>query len=529
MTDQINGRDLRSLPLFSGTLATTTTTTGGSTPRAGRVRGDFRLGEPTSTPGPAPAVSSSRVTGFAGLSAEELPAWVGQRTVEGEIDWGLVAAFRAQASDQLTRSLGEDRTHVSREAQEEQGRTIVLELLDAAAAEAVLAGGRPWSPGMQQRLAQAVFDSLFRLGRLQPLVDDDTVENIIINGYDRVRLEHTDGTITVGPPVAESDQELIEFLAFIASRSEVNPRPFSEAQPSLDLRLDGGARLAATAWLTPRPAVSIRRHRLMRVTLADLVTRQLLSPVAASFLAAAVRAKKSIVVAGVQGVGKTTLVRALCAEIPRDEVLGTFETEYELALHELPDQHDVVFAWEARAGSGERGVDGRIAGQYSTAQQIRDSFRYILSRQIVGEVRGAEAWDMLKVMESGPGSICTTHATDAEGTVGKLVTCAMESGPQVTAELAVTKLAQVVDLIVYIRLQKTDAGGQAEKRRWVSEIVHLTPGESEKRYALTHVFREPQGTAGRAVAHVLPDELRDLAAEGFDLHGFHTEASGGLR
>ena len=63
-------------------------------------------------------------------------------------------------------------------------------------------------------------------------------------------------------------------------------------------------------------------------------------------------------VAGAQGAGKTTMVRALCAEIPKHEAIGTFETEYELHLHELPEQHPIVFAWEARPGSGERGPDG---------------------------------------------------------------------------------------------------------------------------------------------------------------------------
>ena len=187
-------------------------------------------------------------------------------------------------------------------------------------AEAVNAGSAAWTLVEQKTLARAVFDSLFRLGRLQPLVDDDRVENIIISGHDKVRLELTDGTILPGPPVAASDEELIDFLVFLASRSEVNARAFSEAQPRLHMRLDGGARLAAAAWVTPRPSVVIRRHRLMQVTLDDLVARDMLTPVAASFLRAAVRARKSIVVSGCQGAGKTTLVRALCA---RDRLVGS--------------------------------------------------------------------------------------------------------------------------------------------------------------------------------------------------------------
>ena len=104
------------------------------------------------------------------------------------------------------------------------------------------------------------------------------------------------------------------------------------------------------------------------------------------------------------------MLRALCAEISRLEPIGTFESEYELFLHELPDQHAIVHAWESREGSGERLPDGRLAGSRTAAQQIIDSFRFNLGRQILGEIRGEEVWSMVKLMESGSGSISTTHA-----------------------------------------------------------------------------------------------------------------------
>lgn len=234
-----------------------------------------------------------------------------RRTTSSDVDWEVVAAFRSQASDLLTKRLGDDRLHMDRAAQEALGRSNIVELLEAAAADAVTAGRPSWTLAQQDGLAQAIFNALFRMGRLQPLVEDDRVENIIITGFDRVWLELADGSRTQGPPVADSDQELIEFLAFLASRSEVNARPFSEAQPKLHLRLDDGSRLAATAWVTPRPSVVIRRHRLTQVTLDDLVGRGSLSPLAASFLTAAIRARLSVVVSGAQGYGKTTMARAL--------------------------------------------------------------------------------------------------------------------------------------------------------------------------------------------------------------------------
>ena len=434
------------------------------------------------------------------------------------LDWSLVAALRAQASEQLSQAVAADRRRLDRIAQQELGRAIVLDLIEATVAERVDAGGTTLSATEQDGLARAVFDSLFRLGRLQPLVDDDRVENIIITGHDNVLLELTDGSLTEGPDVADSDEELIDFLVFLASRSEVNSRGFSEAQPRLHLRLDGGSRLAAAAWVTPRPSVVIRRHRLMEITLDDLVARQMLTPVAASFLHAAVRARKSIVVSGGQGAGKTTLVRALCAEIDPYEAIGTFETEYELHLHELRERHRIVHPWEARPGSGERGADGRIAGEFTLDEALVDSFRFNLSRQIVGEVRGEEIWAMIKAMESGTGPISTTHASDAVAALRKLVTCAMEAGPHVTHALATSKLASTIDLIVHLDLRTVNDGGVSRRRRRVAEIIAVDPGERETGYATTHVFTH--GRDGSAVPAVLPDEYRALVADGFDISAY---------
>src|SRR3546814_2821893 len=154
---------------------------------------------------------------------------------------------------------------------------------------------------------------------------------------------------------------------------------------------------------------------MREVSMDEMVyDRKACTAVLADFLAACVRAGKSIVVSGVQGSGKTTWVRALCSCIPPWEMIGTFETEFELHLHELVYRHKIVHAWEHRPGSGEVGIDGRQAGEFSLEEAIHHSFRFNLARQIVGEVRGPEVWNMLKAMESGPGSISTTHARSAE-------------------------------------------------------------------------------------------------------------------
>ena len=446
---------------------------------------------------------------------------------EADLDWELIAQYRAEISSRLTARLDKEGGRITEEDREQLGIEVIEELVKAEAESLVSTGGRPWTTEEEKALKKALVAALFGLGRLQPLVDEPEVENIIIiaSGTNcSVWLEKTDGTVVTAPPVADSEDELREFLADLGARQN---RPFTEARPSLHLRLPGGARLAAASWVTANTSVVIRRHGLRTISMAEMVyDRKACGPVLADFLAACVRAGKSIVVSGVQGSGKTTWVRALCSCIPPWEMIGTFETEFELHLHELVDRHHIVHAWEHRPGSGEVGLDGRRAGEFTLEEALHDSFRFALARQIVGEVRGPEVWDMLKAMESGPGSICTTHARSADHTIEKLVSCAMEKGPQVTRELAISKLAAAVDVVVHLRADVTEVGeGTSRKRRWVEEVLVVDPSADAVRgYATAPVFAPNR--LGQAVATgKLDDRLaRELARHGFDLEAYTTEA-----
>jgi len=524
--------DPTSLPLFRAPLDPAQPT------GRGRVRSPFRLvGVPENVPSAGTTGPPAGLPRLPAIGPEQGPAGrftdpdgrfdpdFGVSVSGGEggrhgagVDWLRVAEYRSAASQRL--AANRDRARLSTPQQQELGRAVILEMLHAAAAEDLSAGREPLADREQERLAQAVFDALFRLGRLQPLVDDEAVENIEINGCDNVLLQYADGTLVPGPPVADTDGELIEFLQFLGTRSEVNARPFSESQPQLHMRLDGGSRLAAIAWVTPRPVVVIRRHRLVEVTLDDLVANDTIDPVAASFLDAAIKAKKSVVVSGAQGAGKTTLVRALCFSIGKEERIGTFETEFELHLHEMPHRFKRVIASEARPGSGEVGLGGRQAGEITLMDLLNGSFRFNLDRQIVGEVRGPEMLAMLKAMNSGAGSICTTHAADAEGAIRKLVTCAMEAGPQISRDAAIEQLANNIDFVVHVTLDNTPGSdGTSRRDRWVSQILAIGPGERDRGYATTTVFAP--APAGRGmVPGVLPDGLRSLRRWGFDLDGY---------
>lgn len=493
---------------------------GPTTPADTRASTTHASSDPTSIPGlPTPGAQPGQTHPGAAPTRVQRHS-----TGQEDIDWAQVAVFREQASDRLAQE-ARARGQMSDTVRRELGRAVIMELLDTATQQAVANDRQVWSVTHQEKMAAAIYDGVFDLGRLQPLVDDQNVENIEITGCDQVILEYSDGSLHQGPPVAGSDEELIDFLTFVGSRSKGNARPFSQAQPRLHMRLDNGARLAATAWVTPRPAVVIRRHRLREVTLADLVDNGTITPVIADFLGAAIRARKSVVVSGGQAAGKTTLVRALCAEIDPWERIGTFETEYELHLHEMPDKHRRIVAWEARPGSGEVGADGKQAGEISLDDLLYDSFRFNLSRQIVGEVRGREALAMIRAMRSGTGSISTTHAGSALGAIDKLISCVLEAGTDVSVDFATSGVTQNINLVVQVSREVSKGpDGKPRLGRWVSEILAVEPNlAAADARGRTRVFRQLPGQE-RAVAGYLPDHLaKELAAHGFDTAQYAAE------
>ncbi len=488
----------------------------------GRRRSSFAYGEPAAEPRRPRLQSVPAGTQSVDSLTTLRPAGV-RLPGDAAVDWEVVARYRGEVAKRLADRQGE--ASWTSEEQEQEGWAIIRQVLDEDDAEMVAAEAKARSPHEREALTQAVFDAAFRLGRLQPLVDDERVENILVSRFDRVWVEWADGTMHKMEPIADSNEELTRYLEFLAGRSE-NPRTFTPSSPSLHMTLPGGARLAAardTAWTS----LVIRRHRVRDVSLADLVAWGGMSPTVASFLSAAVRARLSVVVAGEQGDGKTTLLRALCGEIDPVEVIGTFETEYELFLHELPEErHANVFAWEVRGGSTEAGADGQAAGSRQTADQIFDSFRFRLDRGILGEVRGPEVWMMIKLMESGSGSLSTTHAASAADALEKLVSCATEVGSQISPQVAARKLAQTIHLVVQLAcevVRDPRDPSLARKHRYVAEILEVMPGEQESGYASNVVFRRQPG--GCAVADTRPDALiARLAAHGFDVAAFEAEA-----
>ena len=304
------------------------------------------------------------------------------------VDHQLVKRFRQDAGDRIAEQRRQDQvagvTPMSSEDERHYARAVIAQILEDHARTEINAGRTPLDAETEEQYAAAVHAALFGVGRLQPLLDNPDVENIDINGYDQVFVGYSDGREVTGDPVAESDEELIELIQVLGAYSGLSSRPFDSANPQLDLRLPDGSRLSAVMDVTRRPALSIRRARMGKVFISDLVGNGTLSPEVAHFLACAVRARKNIMIAGATNAGKTTLLRALANEIPPHERLITVERALELGLDTFADLHPNVVAFEERLPNSEG------QGMISMAELVRRSLRMNPSRVIVGEVLGDE-------------------------------------------------------------------------------------------------------------------------------------------
>lgn len=427
-------------------------------------------------------------------------------------DLAIVREVRSVVAERLAERLQMQRVD-SPGARRELARSLVATELSERGRDRVRHGEEPWPFEVEMATAQAVMAALFGLGRLQPLIDDPAVENIEVDGHDRVWVSYSDGRVEPHAAVADSDQELIEILQLLAARTGSAERSFSSAHPALHLRLEDGSRLAAVAWTTPRVHVVIRRHRVRDVDLDDMVTLGTLDSVLAEFLRAAIRAGKNIVVTGLQNAGKTTLIRALANEFGPMERFATIEKEYELHLQDLPTRHPRVVAMEGREGSAEVDAQGHRAGEITLTELVNTALRLNLRRIIVGEVRGPEVLPMLEAMSTGDGSLCTLHSRTAQHAVDRIVTLCLSAGVQMTDTFAYRLLAGSVDLFVHIELlDDTTTGGQ--RRRFVTQVVEINGLGERDRPATTLVFGP--GPDGRAVPLHRPACLADLARAGFD-------------
>jgi len=409
------------------------------------------------------------------------------------VDHALVKRLRGEVGDRLAEQRRLDAAGgalpMSGEDERQFARALITQALENHARAEIMAGRPPLTAQLEADLAEAVHAALFGVGRLQPLLEDQQIENIDINGCDRVFLGYADGREVMADPIADSDEELIELIQTLAAYSGLSSRPFDTANPQLDLRLPDGSRLSAVMDVTLRPAISIRRARMGKVFLADLVGNGTMGPELGSFLAAAIIARKNIMIAGATNAGKTTLLRALANQIPAEERLVTVERALELGLDHFPELHPNVVALEERLPNSEG------LGAIPMAELVRRSLRMNPSRVIVGEVLGEEIITMLNAMSQGnDGSLSTIHANSAIEVFNRISTYAIQAVERLPIEATHMLIAGAIDFVIFIeKVNEYARGGRL--RRFVSSVREVTGVDG--RVLSSEVFAA--GPDGRAV------------------------------
>lgn len=475
-----------------------------------------------STTAPAVTVSSPATGTTARASAAAAPVAPPSSSDEPVIPahllqmWSDVETIQEQVSNRL--SLEEEQmSELSVQEQQAKTRSMIAQALNAYITALVdVDGDRDrWTNAYVQKVQQQVYDLLYRLGRFQALIDMPEVENIHVAGCDQVFLKFSDGRTERAEPIAATDAELMQMIQNIASNQGDASRPFSTTNPDLDMDLISYVRLAAIAPpVASRPSLVMRIHRYVNITLEQLEQLGTLTAPMRRFLTAAIMARKSIVIAGEPGDGKTTLMRALASCIDPWVQVVTIEKERELHLNQQPHRVLPVIDLQYHPGSSERDASGRRIGEYSLEQCVEKALRLNSANIMVGEVRGSEIIALIEAMQINGGTFCTLHAHEPEQAIDRLVGLALEKG--LTREYVSGQVAENLDFIVQMKKVKDPETGKP--RRVVTHICEVLPAEGTRQATTHNIFSLKSGHHDASFDEVpsSPKMLQDLKDAGWD-------------
>jgi len=362
---------------------------------------------------------------------------------------------------QLERPTGEDKGLVLR---------LILEEIERFNRHAE-SYGRPTLPGDREEVARQMLYAILGLGPLEPLLEDETIEDIYINGPNEVIV-----TGEGGVEVRAVDFGTPEMLMEILNRAlAATGRRLDFQSPTVDAQLSDGSRLhAAIAPIAePWPLVTIRRHRLVATTMEDLIRLETVTPEAARFLEAAVKSYCSILVCGATASGKTNTINCLSSYFDPMEAKLVIEDTRELQLK----GHNVRYL-VTRPPS----VEGR--GEITQADLVKQALRMRPRRIVFGEVRGAEAWDMCNAGNTGhDGLIAGVHANNPRDAVERIATLARRGVQNVPEEIILREVVRAFMLVVH---QEFD---HATGRRHVREIAEITGNVEGLNAVIQPIFR----------------------------------------
>lgn len=339
----------------------------------------------------------------------------------------------------------------------------------------------PYTAAEKLLLVRRLFHAFRGLDMLQPLMDDKTVTEIMINDYDEIFVERY-GRMAREPIAFESREKLEDLIQSVVAG--VN-RVVNESSPIVDARLKDGSRVHIV--LPPvalkGPTMTIRKFPDQPLAMDKLIELGAITKEAADFLSRLVRAKYNIFISGGTGSGKTTFLNALSAFIPSDERIVTIEDSAELQIRAVPN----LVSLETRNANTE----GR--GEIPMRELIRASLRMRPNRIVVGEVRGGESIDMLQAMNTGhDGSLSTGHANSARDMMARLETMVL-SGAELPVPVIRSQISSAIDIVVHLSRLR-------DRSRRVTEICEITGiQDGEVRLSRLYQFEEEGEREGRVI------------------------------
>jgi pilus assembly protein CpaF len=354
-----------------------------------------------------------------------------------------------------------------------------------------------------RRLYEMVMDELFGFGPMEPLLRDDTISEIMVNGPNQVYIEQR-GKLTLSSVRFAGDDHVLKVIDRI-----IRPlgRRVDRKWPMVDARLPDGSRVNAVIppCAIDGPSITIRKFGKKKLQIEDLIKFGSMTAEMAEFLRACVVSRLNIIVAGGTGSGKTTLLNVLSNFIPPDERIVTIEDSAELKLGQ---EH--VVRLEAKPPE----LDG--SGRVSINDLVINSLRMRPERIVIGECRGGETMAMLQAMNTGhDGSLSTLHANTPRDACSRMETMAMMAGMDMPLSVIREQIASAVDLIV----QQTRLEDGSRKVQYITEVQ----GMEGDIIVLQDIFLldiKGKTPEGKIISELRPTGTRPRFSQRLEAHGF---------
>ena len=377
-------------------------------------------------------------------------------------------------------------------------RRTIQELFEQILTEENIVLSRPERARMFEQIAAEILG----LGPLQPLLDDDTITEIMVNGAKSVYIERG-GRLYRAPVTFESNEHVMRIIERIVSPLG---RRIDESSPYVDARLADGSRVNAV--IPPisliGPVLTIRKFARKPITVEQLIQFGSITPEAVEFLKACVASRINIVVSGGTGSGKTTLLNVLSGFIPNDERIVTIENAAELQLRQ---EHVVTL--ESRPPN----IEGK--GEITIRQLVINALRMRPDRIVVGEVRGGEALDMLQAMNTGhDGSLTTAHSNSARDTLRRLETMVLMAGMDLPLRAIREQIASAINLIIHVQRMRDGS-------RKVVQVAEVSGMEGDTILMQDiYLYRDAGMRDGRLLGRLEPTGVRPKFMDKLQLAGY---------